>query len=108
MTPEQFEQEAIERTKQHEKYMPKLYRDPLNPNILTAGYGHNFNEPISPKLAEIILQYDWSVAKNELQKVFSIEAITRLPHKKHYALVELIFQLGYNRFKGTPSRKGFV
>lgn len=101
MTPEQFEQEALERVRQHEGYSAKLYPDPLDPTIITGGYGHNFNEPISPKLADLILtKHDWPIAKNELQKILTMEALNRIPHKKHFALVELMFQLGYARFKG--------
>ncbi len=100
MKPDQFEQQALERVKQHEGYRANLYRDPIKPDIITGGYGHNFNEPISPALAEKILSYDWDIAKNELAKVFEFESINRLPYHKYFVLVELMFQLGLSRFKG--------
>lgn len=99
-TIEDFENEAIVRVKQHEGYRPELYRDPLNHTILTSGYGHNFNEPISLKLAGVILEYDWDIAKNEVKKIFTYEAINRLSYKKYFVLVELMFQLGFKRFSG--------
>ncbi len=100
MTPEKFESEALLRVKLHEGYRVKLYRDPLDPDILTGGYGHNFNEPISPSLAEKIFRHDWEVAKNELGKAVNLDALNRLPYHKYYLLVELMFQLGLQKFKG--------
>lgn len=100
MKPEQFESIALERVKQHEGFSATLYQDPLNPSIKTGGYGHNFNEPISPALAEKILQHDWEVAKIELSKAIPFNALNRLPYQKYYALVEMMFQLGLAKFKG--------
>ena len=100
MTPEDFESEALLRVKNHEGYRANLYRDPLDPTILTGGYGHNFNEPISPILADKILMHDWEVAKNELGKAVNLDALNRLPYHKYYVLVELMFQLGFAKFKG--------
>jgi GH24 family phage-related lysozyme (muramidase) len=100
MTPENFESEALVRVKLHEGYRANLYRDPLDPDILTGGYGHNFNEPISPSLADKILSHDWEVAKNELGKAVNPEALNRLPYHKYFVLAELMFQLGFAKFKG--------
>ena len=100
MLPEDFEKQAIERVKKHEGYRETLYHDPINPNIITGGYGHNFSEPISPSLAEKILLHDWEVAKVELSKAIDTAALNRLPYHRQYVLVELMFQVGLIEFKG--------
>lgn len=112
MTEQQYEQEAIERIKRHEGYKAQLYRDPLNYNIITGGYGHNFQELMTPKLAELILQYDIEIAKESLKQIFKYEALNRLPYHKYYVLVELAFQLGstkLSKFKNMIAaiNKGF-
>ena len=99
MLPDQFESEALTRVKLHEGFNATLYPDPLNPGILTGGYGHNFHEPISPALAEKILLHDWDVAKTELGKAVNWEALNRLPYHKYFVLVEIMFQLGLTKFK---------
>lgn len=100
MTQEQYEVEALERFKKSVGYTDRFYRDPDNHNVLVGGYNHNFNEPISPVLAELILEkYDWPLTKNELKKIFSFEALNRLPYKKYLVLVELLFKIGFNKFK---------
>lgn len=99
MMLEQFEIEALERLKQHEGFRAMLYKDPLKPEIITGGYGHNFSEPISPALAEKILKHDWELAKVELNKVFTMNSLNRLPYRKHFVLAELMFQLGLPKFK---------
>ena len=76
MLSDGFENQAIERVKLHEGYRAKLYRDPLHPEIITGGYGHNFNEPISPALAELIFRHDWEVAKIELGKAIDTAAVS--------------------------------
>lgn len=98
MTEQQYDQEAIERIKRHEGYKAQLYRDPLNYNIITGGYGHNFQELMSPKLAELILQYDVEIAKDSLKQIFKYEALNRLSYRKYWVLVELAFQLGITKF----------
>lgn len=99
MTSQQFEQEAIKRVKKHEGFRDYLYPDPRNPDIVTGGYGHNFSEPISQVLADKIFEYDWNVAKDELKKVFTWDALNRLPDYKYFVLVEMMFQLGSSTFK---------
>lgn len=107
MLPDEFEKQAIERVKLHEGYRAELYRDPLYPEIITGGYGHNFSEPTSPALAEKILLHDWEVAKVELGKAVDTAALNRLPYHKQFVLVELMFQLGLPKFKGIAPHKGF-
>ncbi len=97
MTKQDFENQAIERIKQHEGFRGELYLD--QNNQITGGYGHNFSCIMPRKLAELILQYDFEIARHELDQCISLPALTRLPYAKYYVLVEMMFQLGAPRFQ---------
>lgn len=93
------ELKALKRIKSHEGYRNHLYRDPLFPEIITGGYGHNFSEEMDYKLANLILIFDFRRAEENIEKIFDKELLNKISCEHYYVLVELMFQLGLPRFK---------
>ena len=86
----------VEMIKKHEGLRLKPYRDPEG--ILTIGYGRNLEDKgISEKEAEILLQNDIKRAEADLKQV--IPEIRKINIERFNVLVDMIFNLGINRFK---------
>lgn len=66
----------------------------------TIGYGRNLEDRgISEREAEVLLDADLAIAKQNLYEVFGSK-IDNFSEKRHAALVDMIFNLGLPRFKG--------
>ena len=73
------------------------YRDSVGK--LTIGVGHNLDDNgLSNAAVEFILDEDIQIAVNELIDIF--EDFDTLPDGVKSVLVDMMFNLGYNRFKG--------
>lgn len=66
---------------------------------LTIGYGHNIEDNGIPEhIAEALLEYDISVARSDLRKVFINFGM--YSEARQEALTNMMFNLGYHRFTG--------
>ena len=74
----------------HEGRKNKLYRD--TEGHLTGGVGHNFDEPLPEKLIDLILEFDISVAIEELDRVFP--SWRTHSSNRQNVLVELMVNMG--------------
>lgn len=79
----------------HEGRKNKLYRD--TEGHLTGGVGHNFDQPLPEVLIDLILDFDISVAVEELDRVFPSWR-THSANRQN-VLVELMFNLGAPTFQ---------
>lgn len=79
----------------HEGRKNKLYRD--TEGHLTGGVGHNFDQPLPEVLIDLILDFDISVAVEELDRVFP--SWRTHSEARQTVLVELCFNLGAPRLK---------
>ena len=90
----------IEEIKHHEGVVYGIYRD--TKNLLTAGCGHLLREGeenldwSDPEVVERYLNNDINVAIADARK-FSPVDFDELPEEAQHALVNLSFNLGYNR-----------
>ena len=85
----------IEQIKRHEGFRNKPYHD--TEGVLTVGYGHNLDEPMSHELAEIILHYDLQNAVNGAR---SMDYYAELNQPRKDAIINMIFNLGITKFRG--------
>lgn len=80
----------------HEGIVLYPYRDSVGK--LTIGVGHNLDDlGISRRAAEFILDEDIANAEEMLEEVFDIE---NLPPDVKAVMLDMMFNLGYNRFIG--------
>lgn len=81
----------------HEGLELRLYKD--TKGILTIGVGRNIQENgISKDEAMYLLENDIKKAQEDLRKIFS--NFDKLPHPIKLVLVDMMFNLGYDRFSG--------
>jgi lysozyme len=67
---------------------------------LTIGYGRNLDDRgISEREAEIMLEADISLAKQDLYAVFG-DLVPSLTENRYNALVDMMFNLGSAKFRG--------
>lgn len=80
----------------HEGMVLYPYRDSVGK--LTIGVGHNLDDlGISRRAAEFILDEDIANAEEMLEEVFDVES---LPSSVKAVMLDMMFNLGYNRFIG--------
>ncbi len=80
----------------HEDMALRPYIDSVGK--LTIGFGHNLDDlGISRLSAEFILEEDIATAKEWLEEIFDVDS---LPSKVQVVMLDMMFNLGYNRFKG--------
>jgi len=87
----------VERIKKHEGFRTFPYKCPAGK--LSIGYGRNLDDcGISEQEAEILLNNDITKARIELANAFpwTIE----MDEKRKNVLVEMVYNMGINRFKG--------
>lgn len=83
--------------KRHEGLRLKPYR--CTAGKLTIGYGRNLEDVgITEREADILLERDIAVAKQELARVLPESA--DLGEARYAALVDMVFNLGIARFQG--------
>lgn len=81
----------------HEALKLKLYR--CTANKLTIGVGHNIEDNgISYKAAMFILGEDIDECFEDLKRIF--KHFENLPENIQHVLIDMRFQLGYDRFRG--------
>lgn len=87
----------IEMIKRHEGLRLWPYKD--TEGVLTIGYGRNLDDiGISEKEAEILLQNDIMRAEDDLHQVLPENRTMDIA--RYNVLVNMMFNLGINRFKG--------
>jgi lysozyme len=80
--------------RRHEGFRSKPYKDSVGK--LTIGFGRNLDDiGISEKEAEILLINDIRVAELELDKILDTSILSE---NRYNALVNLMFNIGTNRF----------
>ena len=80
----------------HERKRNSMYKDSLDVN--TVGYGHNMDDvPLSDNVIEAILYDDIYIANQETMNI--IPAYNQHTIARQNVLVEMVFNLGANRFK---------
>ena len=72
-----------------------IYKCPTG--YLTARYGHNFENPMSQKMARIILTEDLYGAIKEVNSIFHL--FFRYSKDRKLALINMCFNLGLPRFR---------
>lgn len=96
--------------KAHEGVKASLYKD--TEGHITGGVGHNFDNPLPEKLIDLILDFDVTVAIEELDRAFPSWRIHSTARQN--VLIELMFNLGaprlgqFTRFWFALSHKDYV
>ena len=87
--------------KRHENDRKSLSLHKCSSGKWTIGYGHNLEDNgISESTAEFMLSEDIETARRGLKKVFTNEDLKYIDEVRFNALVDMMFQLGLNKFRG--------
>lgn len=82
--------------KRHEGFRAKPYKDTVG--VLTIGYGHNLDEPLSKEAADALLRTDIRRAIRDLIVIFP--DLYEFGERRANALIDMMFNLGKTRFLG--------
>ena len=98
MSDKRFDELVVSSLKRDEGLRLRPYKDSVG--ILTIGYGRNLEEVgLSPEEAEMLLQHDISSAHNSCISLFGLNVWTSINQDRKAALVNMMFNLGYPRFR---------
>ena len=86
----------MNKIKQHEGLKLKPYN--CSAGVLTIGYGHNLENGITKKQAELLFEVDFENCIADVDKVFGEDV--DIFSEVYGVLLDLMFNLGYERFCG--------
>ena len=86
-----------DRIKRHEGLRLTPYQDTVG--VLSVGFGHNMNYPISQEAADLIFEDDFTWAVNQFDKLRPW-ILPSIGEERIGVLIEMIFQLGVSGVLG--------
>lgn len=94
---------AIDLIKHHEGLRLTPYKD--SEGVLTVGYGHNLERPITEIDAERLLKMDLRAAENDCAGFDWYHALDRV---RRAVILNMVFNLGLHRFSKFKKTIGFI